>query len=283
MSNNIERLERIEKYVSGEMTAKELSDFELQLQKDSELRAEVEIFRDVMLGAALFGGEELAEEIKSTHQFLKEEGFFKNVSVSEAKQIKMENNNQSNVRKIGLGKWWALAAGITLIITAGYFVFNNGGHPNPEEVFAQIYKPESTIINIILDDLSSPGFAAADDPHTDSLEAALKFYKMDDFDKAQNYLADLVQKKPEDHTARLYLGLSLLQKAEYANASRHLQVISQQKDFRHKDVADWYLALSYLGYNSTEGLTLAKERLKIIANNPNSSYHEDAEDALMML
>ena len=283
MNEELSKLEMIERYVNGDLVNDELSDFEEQLKTDSSLRDEVEIFRDITAGAEELGKEELAKEIKSTHQELKNEGFFENITTKEPIQIKPENKNQSRIRNIQNRRWWSIAATIALLLVSGYIYFFNSGNPNYEGVFAQVYQPENKVINTILDDLLSSGMAAVDDPSADSLAIALKFYKMDEHGEAQKYLTDLVQRDPKDHVARLYLGLALLQQAEYTKASQHLKAISQIESFRHKDIADWYLALSYMGFNSEEGWSLAKKQLKIIANDPKSSYQKDAEGALTML
>lgn len=283
MNEEIERLELIEKYIKGELAGTKLAEFEARLKSDPELSDEVDIFRDILAGTALAGREELAEEISATHQNLKKDGFFENITQQEAKQIDIRRNDQSNIRRIGMSKWWALAAGMALIIVAGYFIFKTGGQPNYEEVFAQIYEPENSAIDNILDDLSSLGMAGADDPRADSLAAALKLYKLDEFDEAQSYLEVLVQNDTEDYIARLYLGLSQLQQGKYVEASQQLKTTSQVNGFRYKDVSDWYLALSYIGFNSKEGWALAKDQLKIIADNPNSAYQQEAKDALEML
>ena len=283
MSEEFNKLDLIEQYIRGELVGEALANFEAQLQNDPALREEVELFRDIMSGTELAGKEELDDEIKATHQDLKAAGFFDKIEEqkSETKEQKVTGTTDGKV--IGMRSWWAAAATIALLLVAGYFILNPGGDPNAEEVLAEIYHPESKAIDGIIDDLVSSGMAAPDDPHADSLAAALKMYKKEEFEDAHSYLTALVQRDPDDHVAKLYLGLSFMQQNNYPEAAKYFQEVSAVEGFRHKPVADWYLALSYIGFNSEDGWERAKKQLDLIANDPESDYREDARNALKLL
>lgn len=278
MSEDLQKTELIERYIRGELNREELVDFEEKLETNSDFREEVNVFKDILLGSKLHGKNFLKAEVKKIHKKLQKKGFFESFSSNESKIINMKNESNSNKSKTGMGKILGIAATIALLLFAGYFFYNKESavKNNYSDIFEKIYTPENIKLNSILDDLSSVGMAASDDPQADSLAVGLTLYKEYKYEETRSYLAAFVEKYPDDHIGKLYLGLSLLQQSEYAKASRHLQEVSQVPGFEHKDVADWYLAQCYLMYDTEKGKEFAKKLFNQIANNAESPYQKEA-------
>lgn len=116
-----EKLERIERYLLGEMEELELQDFNRVLSEDQGLAADVELQRAIM--------EAVREE--ELHRFQQTLG-----------EIQEEKDNlQKRTRRFSIPRSLAIAASLAALVVAAYFIYRSlNTAPSPQELFAQYFE-----------------------------------------------------------------------------------------------------------------------------------------------
>lgn len=278
MDNNY-NIEEIEQYIHGKMSDAEKKAFETKMNANEELRAEVDLYRDMMISIDMEGEDELRAKLKATRSKLEKDDFFKEENKQKSNIKIMTNNTKS---KSGFSRY-AIAATLLALVAAGIYLFNTSQQGDPmREGFAKFYKPESKMIKGKIGDLRSLGMASPNKGYQDSLAMALELYDSTEFEKARVLLDEILTKYPnvEDVTANFYMGLTLLEQGQYGKASKHLLPISERNDSPYFENAQWYLMLCYTMFNTSEGDSNAKKLLKIMADNSGHEYNDPAEQWL---
>lgn len=279
MDNNF-NIEEIEQYVHGKMSETEKKAFEAKMDSDDELKAEVELFKDMLTSIDMEGEEQLRAKLKATREKLDKENFFQEKNNQKSKLKVMSNNTKS---KSGFSRY-AIAAALLAMIAAGIYLFNPAAQQGDplREAFAKLYKPESKLIKGKIGDLKSMGMASPDKGKNDSLAVALELYENDEFEKARILLDEYIKTYPydEDPTASFYLGLTLLNQSEFAKAAKHILPVTERNDSPFYETGQWYLMLAYSMFNTPEGDSNAKKLLKIMADNQGHEYNDAVEQML---
>ena len=176
--------ELIESYLAGNLSGEELADFELRMDEDPELKAEVELHK------------ELEDAIQSDS----DEAEFKD-RLKEIGKSYIEGNVQSNGKIFQFSfKRLAYAASFLLLIALGAFLFNlYSGAPDSNQLFANNFEAAALTEIQRNNDSDIPV----------SLKAAYTFYDQKDYASAIPQFENSLQETDLIST-RYYLGISYL-------------------------------------------------------------------------
>lgn len=222
----MENLEKIEKYLKGELDDDDLWEFKKSLHNYPQLALEVEAMRDM-------------DVLQS--QSLK-------IDVMDKLQAIHARKNRAQ-RFLGLPVRNAVAAALLILATiGGGLLLTQQGRHN-QQLFEQYYSLESGAF----------GLRSGNTTLEKSLEQGLQFYELGDYKSAIS-LFDL---SPDNLMARLYKGISYMELGQFDKASNEFSVILSDNDNLFLDQARWYLALSCL---KTGNIADAKSHLAVIAS-----------------
>lgn len=249
-----QEIAQFERYYKGKMKDSEEQFFEQQLQNNKELAAKAHLYGDMMAGVQLAEEEKLQAVIQSVHQKLKQEHFFEEMPIQNAKPK----------TKIIPLKWkygLAIAAGLALLIVTVFYWF-----PSPqismEMAFEQQYAPEKVIVESILDTLVA--FSAGDPKQVEkqALAQGLQLYETANYAAAIPALQDFLNQYPQNPIAHFYLGLSFLHEKDFKKAIAFLKPLEQEAGFSHDATLKWYLALAYTMTNEKQKASALFQQLK---------------------
>ena len=156
---------------------------------------------------------------------------------------------RSNVRR-----WMALAASITVIATAIWFLTKPSGEPSYRQ-YAQ-HAPLSLTV------LGNTEQAKTD---------AEKAFNEKKYALALTSLSKVLADEPDNITAQLYRGICLLELNRAAEARAIFEPMSAGNS-AFREEAQWYLALSYLQENN-----LAACKAELAKIGPDSPHYENAQ------
>ena len=243
MKNQENVIEKIDRYLNGEMSASEKAAFEEQVHQDKELREEVAMQHDIKIGIGKFEEANL------------------NVKLQE-KETMLRQSNQKNSRgksgKIFL--WTALAAGFSLMLIAFIWLFITD---SPQALYAEYYQPYPNVVSPI--DRAQPS-AVEENP--------FQLYETGRYADAIALFEKEVKEAPS-LPVHFYQGLSYLATRQTGLAIEQLEMVSET-NHALASPAQWYLGLSYLRDGNQEK---AKEVFHHLASG-NSDYQEKARSVL---
>lgn len=228
-SNNIseELLETIEQYLSGDLKARELEDFERLMAIDEDFKAQVEDVRITFLGIE---AQSLKEQLDDFH-----------------KDIPKPNAETTTKQKVRFLNYSRIAAAAAIIIAVGSIWFFSGS-PN-EKLYSKYFVPD-------------PGL-----PTTMGSTNEFEFYdgmvsyKYGDYDIAIEKWTFLSEKKADNDTLNYFLGVAHLANKNEINAIPYLERATDAEDnFIFLNDAYLYLGLAYI---KTGNIELAKQNLSL--------------------
>ena len=234
----------IDRYLSGEMTEIEHKEFESRMDRDDELKGEVALAEDLILGIETLG---LKEKLSA----------FKHTSIGDKPQ-------NHKIRKLGF-RTLSIAASVVIAIGLGIFYLwspNQGPSIGQDELFATYYSPDPGLPTVM---------GGSNETH---MHNTMNAYKRGDYLITLGALNDL---EPTD-TVQFYKGMCYFNLKTYDRALPYLKAISLDSEFRQK--ADWYLLLYDLKIGQLESV---KNRAKSITSNANHFYFEEANSILKQI
>lgn len=221
----------IDRYFEGDLSKRELQDFQSKLAKDTDFAATFAVEQDLIAGIEAFANQDLKVNLQQIHQ---EEIVNKKVSTSKAKVVQMQTF-----------RWLALAASLALLATVGIWWLSST--PSSQDVFAAHYE--------------TPAFGTTRGGTTADLQAIQTYYNDKDYSKAITTMTAYLEEQPNDENTRLSLGISYLETAQFEAAIQTFQSLANSTKLN--DQAAWYLAMTYL---KTEKIDLAKATLQKLAD-----------------
>lgn len=266
-------LDELDRYHGGQMSEQERKDFEQRVQEDAGLQREFDVYAVLLQGLDGWGETDARQQLQRIREKLRQERYFD--SFNQPKHIQMNNS----VSRRG----WMAAAAVLILAIAAVVFYTKQNTISREEAYARFYKPESRVLGQTLDELGKAGFADPAAPGADSLARALKAYEDLNFDQALVQLRQYLQNHPEDELAQMYLGLTHLQRSEYATAISLLDPLANNDRFTHQNVARWYLALSLTQANNGDALNQAKVWFERLKSDPQSGYSREAASIIDLL
>lgn len=212
------QLERIERYLSGEMGAEEYRQFETTMQEDSRLREKVELMRDIQRVAGRDGRAKLRDKLKAAEQ-----------------KYAAGIESAPNRKKIRFYRSISAAATILILVSLSVYLYiSNNAKTRLYDQY--LIPPENTYVDYTRGDFDSKS--------TQMLIRAAKYYDRENYAKA----ADLFEKHLGLNAGnKPYIFLAAVSNIEVG----HYQLAAQQLNYLKQTDAsglpvDYFLAISYL-------------------------------------
>ncbi len=240
--NEEEKYDKIERYLSGDLTGRERKTFEEDMKSDPSLAEEVKLHSD------------LADALKE-----------KDVADLEEKLANIIQDNRPRRIRLGVRKWLAIAASILFLVTMGMALYYNlPVQDTPRRVY-MAYLALPADLN------ETPSFRSSGKALKNKTENPFQTGYYDLYQNKQ-YTAALaaLEQLPKDFpnllnevpgTYHYYLGVTLLQLNRTEEA---LQAFGKVNSGLYTENAAWYRALCLLNLEGTS--TKAQNALEDIAN-----------------
>ena len=228
MENSDALLQKIESYFSDNMSEKERKSFEQEISRDTELAAEVALFRQSHEAIQVFAETKLKNRLKKRYY---------------------EETPAKPVRRLFRQPWaMVAAASVCLLIAASIWIFfpKNSSPLSPEELFQTYYKPNSAIAH-----------RGDDNP---VIEAVNEAYLNEDYEKVIQLIGKLSPDSIGDRAPYIFmlLGSSYLAHREPEEAISAFDKVQEGSAYQWK--AKWYKALAVLQLgNAVEAQPLLKD------------------------
>jgi len=226
-SNNIsqEQLETIERYINDRMSPEERLEFKTQLNSDSNLQAQFQETKSMILGIESAA---IRNELDSFHEDM--------VPVRMLDTSEEETTTSSR----SLGKRvisWSIAASI--ILALGIFTFMDTDSPS-EQLFAKHFTPDPGLPTVMS---TTNEFSFYD---------AMVNYKQEKYTLAIEKWETLLPNKPANDTLNFYLGVSYLAEGNAARASDYLSETLKVDSSIFTDDALYFAALAEIKQDNFE-------------------------------
>lgn len=279
--NTMELLDKIEKYLAGNLPENERREFERQMKRDSKLADEVEAYRAINFALANKDYRGLKNELLQAKDII--------ADVRRSVQVKYdaeteESPAQETVRNVeqrvdiiaGLldkvreflfpsTPVFRLAyavATIAILLVPSYLIFFSG--PSAASLYADNFSPYPNVI--------TPSSRSEGEENLGELEKAMLFYEKKEYQKAQETFSGYLENNPANYEAMFYSGITNLELGNFQQAQSDFDnVIKNNGSF--SEHAKWYKALLYLKNRKKKEATKA---LKAIYDE-GGAYSEKAE------
>lgn len=278
MADKNTHTELFDSYLSGELPELELQTFEEKIQSDSVLAKAFEEHVNFIKGIQFAQEKKTRDILKSVQEELSSEDFFNNSD--QTKIIDIEKNGAKPFR---FRRLLAYAASSLILFGFIFFYLTADSSLSSEELFAEFYHPEQTLLPGILDRLEADGFSTEAKDENIQLAAALQKYESGDFKTSRIALNDFLSTAPDNKIAAFYLGLTLLELKEFPIAAARLASLSNDNSFKYTDTAKWYAALAYGKFETPEGKDNARRLMQEIGTDNQSKYNDKAREYLKAL
>lgn len=262
-------IQQIDKYLNGELSAKDSATFELRLKQEDNLAKEFKLQREIK---AHFQNELVETEHFEESNYSKELRDFYNTD--EAKQFKKKiaerhhnfvgNEKQTQPKS---RNYLLIAAAITVLIISTLFIFNTQDK-NPTQLYVEYYTAEDL-----------PSLVQRGDNQDNLVKGTIAF-KEGDFIKAETLLKSYIETTDSPSmNAFLYLGMVKAELGNYDSAMLNFdKVLTSNSLDASKGL--WFKALTLL---KKADIVEAKEVLKVILKDENNFNYEKAKELLKAL
>lgn len=241
-------IDKIEAYITGELTGAEREAFEAELAGNPGLAEEVDAVRLAREAVEL----SISDHLRT--QFLEwQEVEATGSKTEEAKVVTMAPRR--NLRRI-----LAIAASVLLILAVGSLWYANDQFGAGQMAMGYY------------DDIQLDAYVRGDsNPMLEAVEAL----KADDFAAADEYFRSVAEDNEQYYYAQYYLGHSLFRQQNYTGSLNVLETLNNSGNRNLREDADWLKVLSYLELEQTNDATF-QTLLSAMVDDDGHTYHLDA-------
>ncbi len=168
---------------------------------------------------------------------------------------------------------YPIAGGLVLL---GLLFFVLARPKTVESIENTAFLPESQKADEIRAALADVGFADANKPRNESLNAGLELYRQGRYAEAERAFDRHLLQYTNDQVATFYLGMSLLYQQKFSQALQLLSELALLDGFELQDEARWYATLCGCGPDREQSI----RQFEQIAANPASAYQQAAKVVL---
>ena len=249
---NVEDLkyfDQIERYLDNEMTAEEKRRFDNELQYNSELAEELELYKQIVSGIKDYHIDKLKKELRKVDF-----------------ELDAELEQSKKTRKLVV--YLSIAASFLLLIgtSAYFFMFNN--KVNYAEIALQNREAEKGL----------PVFMSANNEV--GLSEAMTLYKQKNYSESLNLLKKIELTKPTNDTIIYYIGLNNELINNTQEAIKYFEKLISVESSIFKEKAEYRLSLCYLIKGE---VNKAKTMLNAITEQQQHAFKTNAEKVLKEL
>lgn len=197
--------ERIEDYLSGQMSPEEKSAFEAELRSNEELSAFLRVYNRIetdMINVEKYRSQE--EHLKETLQTLGEKYFTKEPPV-----VRMDNRR----------RWFSIsmaAAAVLLSVVALFFIFSDNDS-SPAQLADQYVQKELLHLSLTMDGAK------------DSLQQGMSAFNDGDYERALQIFEEVYRVHPENSDALRFAGVTYMVTKKYDMALACFDELSVKK------------------------------------------------------
>ncbi|MEL6560779.1 MAG: tetratricopeptide repeat protein [Bacteroidota bacterium] len=202
------RLEKIERFLRGELNTEEKEAFEKEIASDETLKEEIANFSRILKGME---ASSIREEIRSIHE-------------------RKSTNTNSNSGRVGLNWFYRIAAAFLVIFSIWYLASQNESN---EKLFSTYFSPYPDAVSVRGGD-------------NQKVSEAMRMYSSGMYREAITSLSQVPEEARQYADIRFYLALSLLATDQTKQAIELLEQLYQINNNRFLPQIRWYLALAYL-------------------------------------
>lgn len=216
-TENNERMERVVRYVDGDMDAAERAAFEAELAADPTLQGDLKAARNTLTGLEALAEQHLREKLRAVDVRL--DAASRQPQGPEAETLR-ERRLAGTVRerKGGGGAlrwWWAAAAGLVLAVGAGLWLFR----PSDPQALATEFA------------LEEPGLPVLMSTSPQRMDGIMNAYKQGDLATAANLIALSLTLDPTNDTLHYFAGVIAEREADCAAAAPHYAEVKEASPF----------------------------------------------------
>ena len=238
-----EELARIEAYHAGQLSGKELEEFQALYKSDPSFAEQVDLFQTAQDAIEALGQEELKASFRQQYQ-----------------------SNPPKVKPLW-SKWYVAAAAVIALLLLFFFIRNNSSSATPEELYASYESFEPLSLERGNSDIDSLFLIANGLYNEQQYEAAIPLLKQLLEDEAFDRKA----------YAYLHLGIAQLKSGQEDDAVHALGELDADSSFYLQ--AQWNLALAYLKLGNAE----ESKRILQILETESRTYKSKALELLEAL
>lgn len=242
MEEKTDKVKQIIDYLDDKLEGQSLEEFENQIENDLDLQKEVQDYNSLKDGVIAYGEMTLKEELEVIHQ---------------------RTFPDSYSRFSSLRRWGPIAASILFLIALAWWWNSNQKEPD-------LFKEYYAVYTIPASSRSTASEL--------KLLAANELYQRGSYKEAISLFEEI--DKPDGRVS-LALGICHLELDQFETAqSLFTDLINSPDQDIYQNLAQWYLALSYLKQEQPGN---AEKWLEILANNVSADKHEEAKQILQEL
>ncbi len=215
-------LAEMKAYLQGELPAAKLQEMEASLLTDPLLAGAMEALE-----------ESLDSQPRDTAELEALTASFRHAIPGNAN---IEKAKSASVRRFNTSQLLRYAAVAILLITGGWFIWQNlGGQASSEELFAMNFSPYEDVIT------------ARSGEETDALlKEAMRYYNASIYPQALATFEKILVTDPEQPFVLLYAGISGIAANQPAKALDYLTRLNELKHPVLQDISLWYTAMAHL-------------------------------------
>jgi tetratricopeptide (TPR) repeat protein len=249
-------IEKIDRYLLGEMTQQERIDFESFMEENPDLKETMLIQKHIVSAID-------AVEKEKFIQHLKEIDKSKMVQVVMEDSMhykKMEKAIKLESKEINWKKYALSAIAIAAMFVVVFLVFKNSNSTNYDRLYAENF---TTYPNDYV-------FSRSDDLTQEDQEIiteALQYYDNKEYSQTIQVLEKYLTAKDKDTELLFYLAMSQMEIGKIEEAIENLEYLNAVPDYLYSVDVKWYLALGYLKKGEGEKAKSLLEELRDIPNN----------------
>jgi len=220
-----EEFEKIESYLTGQMSEEQLSDFKLEIENNPDLKEKVEDLKTQILAVEEVS---LREKLDSIHKDMSK------ISGSEKKSTKI----------VSFNRFFAIAASVAFLVALGYmFLGNNDQH---DKLYAEFFKPDPGLVTPMS---SSENY---------EFYRGMVDYKRGEYELAINRWQEQLKMKPDNDSLNYFIGMTLMAQNKLEKAKPFLQSVAAQTSSVFKPEVHYFIGLIALNDGD---LNKAKEEI----------------------
>ncbi len=232
--DELDRFERIERYIMGRMTSSEAGEFEGLMEKDLQLSEAVQRKRLLLNGLKMNHQENLMAKIKS-------------IQANTADELDSGLAKKNNwVRRLSIPV--SVAAAVLLIALGLWFLFP----PSNEQLARQFFESHPDLLS---EKIEQKGFFGSH-PSESYLKKGMTDYELGNYQNGIIAIDDYLKQAPAEHPflqeSKLYLAISHFQLKNYERSTEILRKLDQDPTFELNKLTDWCLGLSLLAEGKEE-------------------------------
>lgn len=218
----------IEQYLAGNLSEQERSDFEKEIRKSDDLRAEIQLHREIA-------------EVTAGEKFNELRDVLKNTDANWKTDSSIRPGGKIVTFKMIIR---AIAATAVLLLGTMFWYVSSVSSISSDRLFSSNFEPYEMVL--------TQRSGGANSETENKWDYAISKYAAGDFEEAKNQFALLGKQEQEKHLPllKLYEGVSALAVGESDPAINAFQPLLSEPLL--KEQARWYLGLTYLQKGDTE-------------------------------